>query len=128
MLAPALLLLNAATFAVFGTMFLIQPEETAALVELAASGPMGVTELRAFSGGAELGLALFLLIATVRPALRDAGLLLVAVLYTAVASCRVFGILEDGSGTQGVWIILAIEVALATSAAVALFRSSRPPS
>ena len=82
-------------FAGFGAWLVFDPGGLAR-VDIAASAPQGLVELRAFYGGMELGLGLFLLACAAKPEWREAGLWLVLLANGATGLARVAGIAAAG--------------------------------
>ena len=82
-------------FAGFGAWLVVDPGGLAR-VDIVASAPQGLVELRAFYGGMELGLGLFLLACAARPEWREAGLWLVLLANGATGLARVAGIAAAG--------------------------------
>jgi hypothetical protein len=103
----------------FGTAFLVDPLGVFALTGVALQGSVAAVELRAFYGGLEVGLGLFLLGADLAGA-RRAGLLLVLASYGGIALARLLGIALASGGSGFLWAALAVEATLALLALVAL--------
>ena len=120
-LARASLLLAVAAFAGFGLAMLARPSVLGVLgVELAR--PAARTEIRAFYGGLELGLALFFARVAVEPAWFRPALFALAASLGGVALARLAGIMVDGSAGPLVLLLGAAEAAGALLALVALRR------
>ncbi|CAN5342923.1 hypothetical protein BH11PSE14_BH11PSE14_15270 [soil metagenome] len=91
--APVIVLVLAGLgFAGFGLWLLIDPAGGLGAVNIAATGPAGLIELRAFYGGWELGLGAFLLACAMKPEWREAGLWLVLLANGGTGLARVVGI------------------------------------
>jgi hypothetical protein len=82
-------------FAGFGAWLLFDPGGLAR-VDIVAAAPQGLVELRAFYGGCELGLGLFLLACAARPDWREAGLWLALLANGVTGLARVAGIAAAG--------------------------------
>lgn len=112
-------------FVTFGAWLLLAPGKLGTWVDVEATSPMGRTEIRAFYGGAQLGLAAFTLLAlTLRTDWLPATLAALACVNLAIVACRLLGISLDGSGSTGMWTILAIEAATGVLAAVGSITAS----
>ena len=94
---PTLVLILAALgFLGFGGWLVIDPAGGLAGVDIGATSPAGLVELRAFYGGLEVGLGLFLLACAARPAWRVPGLWLVLLGNLSIGLARVYGIASSG--------------------------------
>jgi hypothetical protein len=87
------------------------------------------TEIRAFYGGLEVGLGLFLLIAASIRRWIAAGLVAVILGFGCTAAGRALGLVLDAPEAPGVLIFLLVELVFALLAAVALARfvAQNPP-
>jgi hypothetical protein len=94
-LPPIVLVLAGLGFAGFGLWLVLDPAGMAR-VDITASAPQGLVELRAFYGGCELGLGAFLLACAAKPEWREAGLWLVLLANGATGLARVLGIALAG--------------------------------
>jgi hypothetical protein len=95
-------LLTAAT----GLLALVKPSSAYGFTGLNASGPRGVSEIRAVFGGLFISLGLvplFLGLSTYR---------MLGYAYLAIALARIFSIIWDKSYARSNWISLGIEVVL----------------
>ena len=90
------LLLAALGFLGFGGWLLVDPAGGLAGVDIGATSAAGLVELRAFYGGLEVGLGLFLLACAARPAWRVPGLWLVLLGNLSIGLARVYGIASSG--------------------------------
>jgi hypothetical protein len=118
--ARIVLCLSGLMFAGFGGWLLLRPEALGEFVKLDAGDPATLTEVRAFYGGLEIGLGLFLLgAAAIRRAVVS-GLVLVLLVFGATAMGRGAGLVFDGPDPSGMIPYLAVEVAAAVLAAIAL--------
>lgn len=104
-----MLVLAAGMFGVFGAMLVSDPEWLDRWLEIKA-GTEGRTELRAFYGGMEIGLAVFLLACASKPAWRGVGALALALLCGGTAAGRIYGFFADHSFTWKLASFLAIEL------------------
>lgn len=115
--------LTALAFAVFGVWLLVSPTSLVRIGVLLTL-PNSVTEIRAFYGGLELGIAAFFVLALQRPAWFVPALVLQAVALGATAAARLFGILAGGT-TEIMLALAAAEAAGCVLAIVALSRLRR---
>lgn len=88
----AILLLAALGFLAFGLWFLIDPIAPLASMGISLSGAGAPVEIRAFYGGLEIGLAIFLWMAWRDAGLRRAGLWLVLLANAGIGLARVLGL------------------------------------
>lgn len=93
--------LTALTYGGFGMALLINPE-LLRVVGVRAADPAGTTELRAFYGGLELGLAVFLLVALRRPQWHEPALFIQISSLTGIACARLIGLLSLPS--ENIWL------------------------
>jgi peptidoglycan/LPS O-acetylase OafA/YrhL len=120
-LARISLLLAGLAYAGFGILTLAWPRSMGILgVEL--TRPAAVTEIRAFYGGLELGMALFFFRALRDPAWHRPALFVQAASLGGVVLARLFGIVIDGSGEPLVLLLAAAEGAGALLGFIALRR------
>ena len=104
----------------FGLWLAVDPVGGLAGVGIAGTSPAGVVELRAFYGGLEIGLGLFLLVCAARPDWRVPGLWLVLLGNLAIGLTRLYGIGDSGAFTSFFAAALAWELGFPALAAVAL--------
>ena len=90
------LVLAALGFLGFGGWLVIDPAGGLAGVDIGATSPAGLVDLRAFYGGLEVGLGLFLLACATRPAWHAPGLWLVLLGNLFIGLARVYGIASSG--------------------------------
>lgn len=109
-LARFSLVLTALVFAGFGVVLLLDPT-TIASTGVVLSTPEAKTEIRAFYGGLELGLALFFALSAARPAWFQAGLAAQAASLGGAALARLFGMIVDDSLTIMMALLFAAEAA-----------------
>jgi hypothetical protein len=105
----------------FGLWLLADPVGALAKVGVTSSSATGSIELRAFYGGMEIGLGLFLGWCALRPEWQAAGLWLVLLANGGAGLARLLGILLGGASLGGylAWA-LAWELGFAALAALAL--------
>ena len=108
-----LLLLAALMFGGFGVMLMLDPTWLDRWLEIRAGGAEGNTELRAFYGGMEIGLALFLVACATKPAWRGIGCVALTLLCGGTAAGRIYGFAVDHSFNAKLAAFLAIEVLFA---------------
>ena len=101
----------AATIAT-GLYALVRPTAVYGFTGLNASGPRGITEIRAVLGGAFIGLGAAALI------LGGAAYQAAGIMYLAIAAVRAVAIFVDRSAVQSNWIGLAVEVVLGVILAI----------
>lgn len=95
-LPKSVLILAALGFLGFGAWLVVDPAGGLAGVDIGATSPAGLVELRAFYGGLEVGLGLFLLACATRPAWYAPGLWLVLLGNLFIGLARVYGIASSG--------------------------------
>ena len=110
--------ITALGFAVFGAWLLVSPTSLVRIGVLLTL-PNAVTEIRAFYGGLELGIAAFFFLALRRPAWFAPALVLQALALGGTAAARIFGILAGGT-TEIMLALAAAEAAGCVLAIVAL--------
>ena len=119
---PILVLaLCALGFFAFGLWLLVDPAAALGKIGINATSATGLVELRAFYGGMELGLGLFLAWCTLRPEWRQAGLWLVLLANGGAGLARLFAISAGGAALAGYlgWALLW-ELGFSALAALAL--------
>lgn len=104
------LAVTALVFGGFGVFFLVWPNEMAHQVRLQLDGPMAVTEIRAFYGGLQIGLATFFLVCVVSRRWLVAGLTAGGLAFAGLAAGRIFGIVVDQPEDPIVWLLTAAEI------------------
>lgn len=118
---PVLILrLAALGFLGFGLWLLVAPLSALGPLGIEVTGAAAVTELRAFYGGLELGLAAWLLAASFRPAWVAAALWAVFAINLGIGLARLVGVLVDGAFVPFFAGALAWEFGFAILALVAL--------
>ncbi|MEL6868962.1 MAG: DUF4345 domain-containing protein [Pseudomonadota bacterium] len=111
----------------FGAYSLVAPEQLAQLTQYDLRSSGAITEIRAFYGGLELGLAAFWIAGALKPSLLRAALVSMILVWSAVAASRVFGLIIDDSLTSTMIIVLVSEVLGAALAFIALQRLPASP-
>ena len=115
--ARIVLLIQIAALTVLGLAYFIRPEEMASFSGALLMGNAAVTEVRAYYGGLQLGLAAYLAMALLRLDLLRPALTLLVLLYSALALARIAGLWLDGGAQQTfnlyVLLIDAVSAALA---------------
>lgn len=101
----------------FGVYAFARPESLAEVVALTAAAPEGFTEIRAFYGGVEFGLAAFWIGAAFSKRLVQAGLISMFAVWSLVAAARGIGMVMDDTATNFMLIAVVTE---ALSALLAL--------
>ena len=114
------LVMAALGFLGFGLWLAFDPVGGLAGVDIAGTTAAGVVELRAFYGGLEIGLGLFLLICAARPDWRVPGLWLVLLGNLAIGLTRLYGIGDSGAFNTFFAYALGWELGFPALAAVAL--------
>lgn len=120
MLGKVVLIASGLMYLAFGVAFLLAPAELGGWVHLGVDHPVARTELRAFYGGLEVGLAVFLLICARGQRWVAPGLLAAALACGCTAAARVVGMAVDRSTGTTVVAILIVEVVFAVAAVAAL--------
>ncbi|PZW41280.1 MULTISPECIES: DUF4345 domain-containing protein [unclassified Pseudomonas] len=107
----------------FGIAYFLRPQEMGAVSGMLLMESAAVTDVRAFYGALQLGLAVFLGLALSRHELTRQALTLLLVLYSSLALGRIAGLWLDGGAQQtfNLWAIL-FEVVSAGLAGWALRR------
>ena len=104
----------------FGVAFLLRPTQMAQMVSVQLPEPTAKMEIRAFYGGLEIGLAVFLFACAATGAWIKPGLLAAGLACAGPALGRTVGLLLDGRPKPVIFTSLAVEVASALVVAVAL--------
>jgi hypothetical protein len=98
--ARIFLAVQALILAGFGLAYLVRPHELANLSGMLLMAPAAITDVRAYYGGLQLGLAAYLLLALARLDLLRPALSLLVLLYAALALTRLAGLWLDGGAQQ----------------------------
>lgn len=128
-MAPRMVLgLSVLAWAGFGVWLYLAPEALAG-VGLVADTALGRTEVRAFYGGLELGIAGFLGWCLVDPSRTRVGLVAAALLIGGTGLGRLSGVALEGFQTSGqMWGFVALELSAAALSAWALqWEGARAP-
>jgi hypothetical protein len=117
------LVLQVLLLAGFGIAYFLRPQEMGAVSGMLLMESAAVTDVRAFYGALQIGLAVFLGLALARHELTRPALTLLLVLYSSLALGRIAGLWLDGGAQQtfNLWAIL-FEVVSAGLAVWALRR------
>jgi hypothetical protein len=83
------LFVNAALYVLFAVWCTVMPEKTAETLGLAFRSGSGKSEYITVYGGLEFGVAMFFLLAALRPELRQAGLLFALLFYGGLVAWRI---------------------------------------
>ena len=105
--ARIVLSIQIAALLVLGLAYFIRPEEMAGFSGALLMGNAAVTEVRAYYGGLQLGLAAYLAMALLRMDLLRPALLLLVLLYSSLALARIAGLWLDG-GAQHTFNLYAL--------------------
>lgn len=123
-MARAYLILIGFTFLGFGTWLLLDPEALSRLIGIHWETRAARTEIRAFYGGLELGIGLFLVGSGMRRQGVNVGLALVACALGGAGLARLGSLVQDGR--EG-WQMSAIMVMEIVAAVIALLLMGRKP-
>lgn len=110
-MAPDLVLLVAALFALMGVAALARPENILAYFGIATLTRDGRNEVRAVYGGFGLAIAGLLCAARYNEAIRTGAVLAVAVALLGMAVGRLISALLDGAPGRYPWMFLGVELA-----------------
>lgn len=98
--ARIVLMIQIVALAGLGLAYFIRPEEMVSFSGALLMGNAAVTEVRAYYGGLQLGLAAYLVMALTRLDLLRPALTLLTLLYAALALARIAGLWLDGGAQQ----------------------------
>ena len=112
--------LCALTFAGVGLAFLLAPTTMAAFVDLSLGSSTADNDLRAVYGGMNLGVGLFLVAATRRPAWQQPALVLVTITLGCMAGSRALSWLMVGWPSRLGFLLHAAEIVGCLAAALTL--------
>ena len=110
-MAPNLVLLVAALFALMGVAALARPESILAYFGTATLTRDGRNEVRAVYGGFGLAIAGLLCAARFDEAIRNGAVLAVAVALLGMAAGRLISVPLDGAPGRYPWVFLGVELA-----------------
>ncbi|WPC04451.1 DUF4345 family protein [Pseudomonas benzenivorans] len=99
-LARVILVVQILALGGLGLAYFIRPHEMANLSGMLLLAPAAATDVRAYYGGLQLGLAAYLLLALARLELIRGALTLLVLLYSALALARIGGLWLDGGAQQ----------------------------
>ena len=105
--ARIFLAVQALILAGFGLAYLVKPHELANLSGMLLMAPAAITDVRAYYGGLQMGLGMFLLLACRQVELLRGALTLLVLLYCALALARLGGLWLDG-GLQQTFNLVAL--------------------
>ena len=94
------LLVQALALMVLGLAYFIQPHEMTNISGMLLMAPAALTDVRAYYGGLQLGLAAWLGLALLRGDLLRPALMLLVLLYSALFLARLGGLWLDGGAQQ----------------------------
>lgn len=100
LLARVVLLIQLLALAGLGLAYFVQPHEMTNLSGMLLMSPAAATDVRAYYGGLQLGLAAFIGLSLSRLELTRAALILLVLLYSALALARIGGLWLDGGAQQ----------------------------
>ena len=100
LLARVILSLQLLATAGLGLVYFIRPHEMANLSGMLLMAPAAATDMRAYYGGLQLGLAAFIGLSLARHQLIHPALTLLTLLYSALALARIGGLWLDGGAQQ----------------------------
>jgi hypothetical protein len=116
--ARIMLGLSALSFLGFGVAIFLDPVRIMEMVHINATHPLAIAEIRAFYGGAEIGLAIIMLLA-LRYHVKH-GLALAGCMYLCIGFARLIGIVMAGSGSNFLWFALLTELFLGFGSLLAM--------
>jgi len=103
----------------FGAAYLARPVAMGKLTHFGLSAPVAATEIRAFYGGLEIGLAAFLAVCAVKSGWAPAGLAAIVLIYAGLVLGRTIGLIVDQSASRLMFTVIAVEILTGVLAAVA---------
>ncbi len=98
--ARVILSLQILALAGLGLAYFILPHEMSNLSGMLLMAPAAATDVRAYYGGLQIGLATFLALSLSRLELIRSALILLVLLYSALALARIGGLWLDGGAQQ----------------------------
>lgn len=98
--ARVVLIIQLMALAGLGLTYFIQPHQMANLSGMLLMAPAAATDMRAFYGGLQIGLAAFIGVSLSRLDLTRAALTLLVLLYSSMALARMGGLWLDGGAQQ----------------------------
>ncbi|WP_394560631.1 DUF4345 family protein [Aquipseudomonas alcaligenes] len=110
----------------FGLAYFIRPQETANLSGMLLMEPAAITDVRAYYGGLQLGLVVWLGLALLRADLLRPTLMLLVLLYASLFLGRLGGLVLDGGAQQTFNLYAMLFEGVSAGLAFWLLRSSAP--
>lgn len=98
--ARVVLVIQLLALAGLGLAYFVRPHEMANLSGMLLMSPAASTDMRAFYGGLQIGLAAFIGLSLSRFDLTRAALTLLVLLYSSLALARIGGLWLDGGAQQ----------------------------
>ncbi|WP_437882545.1 DUF4345 family protein [Pseudomonas sp. LRF_L74] len=121
--ARILLIVQALVLVGFGLAYLVRPQEMANASGMLLMAPAAITDVRAYYGALQVAIGLYMVLALLRVDLLRATLMLLVLLYAALALGRLAGLWLDGGEQQTFNLVaLLFEVVSAVWAWFALRR------
>jgi hypothetical protein len=121
-LAKVSLLVWALILGGFGIWYVVDVARAAMATQIPLPAPTARIDFRAMYGGLNVGLGVFLWIASQHPEMFRTGLLLQVLMLGGLALSRAVGIVLEGGAERLIWIILAVEAAGFAMAWIAMRR------
>ena len=118
--ARVVLGLYGAMFLYFGVLLFVKPTALSDALPVELVGPVAVAEIRAFYGGLEIGLGIFLLAAGFRREMLRAGLWLLLLISAGLTLGRSAGIAIDRAVDSFLFVALAVELAGVALSAISI--------
>ena len=109
-----LLAAQALILAGLGIAYFVRPEEMANLSGMLLMAPAAITDVRAYYGGLQIGLAAYLLLTLGRQEQMRGALMLLVLLYSSMALARMGGLWLDG-GLQQTFNLTALLLEVVSS-------------
>lgn len=120
------LIVSGVAWAGFGVFLFVYPE-TLSSVGVPVDSGLGRTEIRAFYGGLEIGLGVFLLWSQMRAERIHVGLMAALLTVGATGTGRLLGVALEGFETSGLmWGFIAIEWTALAVTALAISKHRHP--
>lgn len=107
-----------------GALFLIIPEQNAAVLEIVGRTATGRTDLRATYGGLELGFGIFLVICVLKQRWTRPGLVALALSTAGFATGRLAGLIAEKTISGLMLIFMALEIVVTLAAILCLRRDA----
>jgi hypothetical protein len=98
--ARVVLIIQALALIGLGLAYFVRPMEMTNLSGMLLMAPAAITDVRAYYGGLQIGLGVYLLMALSRVDQARAALTLLVLLYSALALARIGGLWLDGGAQQ----------------------------